>query len=61
MLKYFWCWFWGCKTVMKAYTGETMVQSNGLGMEVTVAMYKWQKQPFCIRCGKPSKAEPSKA
>lgn len=54
MIKKFICWLWGCKTVCKAYTGETMKVNNGLGMEGISNLYRWDKQSYCIRCGRPA-------
>lgn len=41
MIKRFICWLWGHKTMLKAFTNDTF--------------YKWEKQRFCIRCGKEPK------
>lgn len=51
MIKRFWCWFFGHDTVRKAYTGEIMQTTNYLGQDVAVALYKWERLPFCLRCG----------
>lgn len=53
MIKRLICWIWGHKIIVKAYTGHTMPVTNPLTeAEQNVAMYKWEKMKFCLRCGK---------
>ncbi len=47
MIKKFWCFLWGHKTVVKAYTGETMLTKGRC-----VGLYRWKRMKFCARCGK---------
>lgn len=48
----FLCWLLGHRQVAKAYTGEKMEVVAPLGNQYTVPLYKWQRFPFCLRCGK---------
>lgn len=52
MLTKLWCWLFGHKVVVKAFTGETMVSDNGLGHPITRALYVLERKDFCVRCGK---------
>lgn len=50
----FLCWFLGCKTVVKAYTGHKMQVHDAFVGSYDAPMYRWEQQKFCIRCGKPN-------
>ena len=53
MLKQLICWLWGCKTVHKAFTGETMPHHDRLLNQVIQApLFRWERTNFCTRCGK---------
>ena len=54
MMKRFLCWFWGHAFVVKAYTGETMEVTNGLGTPLTASLYRFERRSFCVRCGAPA-------
>lgn len=54
MIKRLICWLWGHNFVVKAYTGETMEVTNGLGTALTASLYRFERQPFCVLCGHPS-------
>lgn len=53
MIRWLLCKVFGHKIVLKAYTGQTMLATNYLGQTLTVSLYKWERQKFCTRCGKP--------
>lgn len=56
MITKFICWFWGCKLVVKAFTGDTFDTTNRMtGQPETGHLYRWEVQPFCIRCGQTNK------
>lgn len=56
MMMRFLCWFWGHKVMLKAFTGHTVTLTHPLNMYPSdVPTYKWERQPYCIRCGAPSK------
>lgn len=52
MLIKFLCWLFGHKVMAKAYTGETMETWNTRKGITTSSMYVWERQDYCIRCGK---------
>lgn len=53
MLKRLICYWWGCKVMMKTYTGEKIRTLDRFsGQEVDIMLYRWEKQKFCVRCGK---------
>ena len=42
----------GHKNIVKASTGETFETTNQLyGLPQTGHYYKYQRMPFCLRCG----------
>lgn len=51
MIKALICLVWGHKTVVKAYTGETYETCSYGGNPLSVSLYKWERQRFCLRCG----------
>lgn len=51
MLKALLCWLLGHRFVVKAYTGETMQVTNGLGTPLTDSMFNYERRNFCCRCG----------
>lgn len=51
MIKALICLLWGHKTVVKAYTGQTYQTASYLGDPLTVSLYRWERQRFCLRCG----------
>ena len=53
MLKRIWCFLWGHKTLLKAFTGHAVEVTDSLtgGMR-RVPTYVWEKQKYCVRCGK---------
>ncbi len=53
MLKELICLLWGHKTVHKAFTGNTLTYTDRLtGADHTAPCYRWERTPFCTRCGK---------
>ena len=52
MIKKLLCWLWGHKTVVKAFTGETMVADTTFDRNVKHSIYKWHRNPYCLRCGR---------
>lgn len=52
MIKRFLCWLWGHEVLAKAYTGETFAATNYMGDEHRVSLYRWERQKWCLRCGK---------
>ena len=52
MIKKLLCWLWGHKTVVKAYTGETMIADGAFDRDVKHPLYRWERSKFCTRCGK---------
>ncbi len=52
MIKKLICLIWGHKILARAFTGETMDQTNYNGEPVKVGLYKWKRYDFCLRCGK---------
>ena len=52
MIKKLICWIWGHKTVHKVVTGHTMEVTQPMtGMLNTVPLFKYERTPFCPRCG----------
>lgn len=51
MIKSLLCLLFGHRTIHKAMTG-TFQTKNGFGMDQTGHYYKWERTPFCTRCGK---------
>lgn len=51
MIKWLMCRLWGHNTVVKAFTGQTYQTASYAGMPLSVALYKWERQRFCLRCG----------
>lgn len=57
MWKKFFCWAIGHKVMVKAFTGNSIVGTGTLtGQEEKMLMYKWQREPYCLRCGQPTTA-----
>ena len=54
MIKWLICFLWGHKVVAKAFTGQTKRQLHAFRGEEDINFYKWQRLPFCIRCGRPN-------
>ena len=52
MLQKLLCFLLGHKTVVKAYTGETITGDTTFDRDVKHLCYKWQRLSFCVRCGK---------
>lgn len=52
MLKKLICFMLGHKTVLKAYTGNTVQARGVLGNDFTISLYEWRRMDFCVRCGK---------
>ena len=53
MIIKFICWVWGHSSMLKMFTGDTMISTSRLtGGDEKVMLYKWVKQKNCIRCGK---------
>jgi hypothetical protein len=48
----FLCWWLGHKTMIKGYTGEKSRVLHPMGHEYDVNFYKWERQRYCLRCGK---------
>jgi hypothetical protein len=62
MIKKLICFLWGCKTVHRGYTGETIGVDDFLTGARQSLLYRWERTPFCTRCGKPTEEEaPEKA
>lgn len=51
MLIWLICRLLGHKIVVKAYTGKTYETCSYGGNPLTVSLYKWERQRFCLRCG----------
>jgi len=47
----FLCWVYGHKIMVKAFTGNKIDTNMGYYTE-DMLLYKWQREPRCIRCGK---------
>jgi hypothetical protein len=46
------CWLFGHKTMVKASTGNTFQTVNqATGLPQTGHYYRWERKPFCVRCG----------
>ena len=45
------CWFWGHKTVHKAYPGTGPKGEDEFGVTFMHSTYRWVRTPFCTRCG----------
>ncbi len=55
MIKKLICWIWGHKTIHKAVTGNKITTTNQFtGQDQISLLYKYERTPFCTRCGKPS-------
>lgn len=52
MIKKTICFIWGHKTVHKAYTGEKLSVVGVFGNTYDRSLYRYEKTPYCIRCGK---------
>jgi len=52
MIKKLICFLWGHKTVVKAYTGNTIPSYNALGMSAPSMAYTLKRLPYCKRCGR---------
>jgi len=53
MIKNLICWLWGHKVIHKAFTGNVIRGPDRLtGMESQITLYKYERTPFCTRCGK---------
>lgn len=52
MLKKLICLLWGHKTVHKAATGEFATVDRLTGRPTIGHYYKWERTPYCTRCGK---------
>jgi len=46
------CWLFGHKTVVKAYTGQTLVADSHFERDFKHLLYRWERSKFCLRCGK---------
>jgi len=51
MLTKLWCFLFGHKFIAKGFTGNVVESDNGLGMPIKSAMYRWEAQKWCLRCG----------
>jgi hypothetical protein len=45
------CRIFGHKTVHEVFTGEYLEEETLLGTRGHAALYKYQRTPFCTRCG----------
>ena len=54
MLKKLWCFIWGHKTVVKAFTGKQFDTYHPLypNIQVKGNLYDLKRLPYCRRCGK---------
>jgi len=52
MIQKFLCWLFGHKTVVKAYTGQTLVADSHFERDFKHLLYRWERSKFCLRCGK---------
>jgi hypothetical protein len=52
MIKKLICLLWGHKTIHKATTGEYATVDRLTGQPTTGHYYKFDRTPFCARCGK---------
>lgn len=48
------CWVIGHRLMVKAFTGNTVKGTNPLTgqSDDVILLYRWQREPRCIRCGK---------
>ena len=44
------CWWLGHKVICKALTGEKMTINGN-----EIRMFRWERQPYCLRCGHETK------
>ncbi len=51
MLQKLLCRVWGHKTMLKGYTGQTIVIDGVFDRNLTHPLYRWERQRYCIRCG----------
>ncbi len=51
MIQWFLCHFFGHKTVVKAFTGETLIADEAFDRNVRHALYKYERLNYCVRCG----------
>ena len=51
MIKKLLCFLWGHKTVVKAFTGKTYETASYAGLPLSVSLYKFVRNQFCLRCG----------
>lgn len=55
MLAKLWCWLFSHKFRQKAYTGEVVRNvKNAFRGEEDMQLYRWQEQPYCLRCNHPN-------
>lgn len=51
MIQKFICWFFGHKTIVKAYTGDTIVADGAFDRDIKHLCYRYERLLFCVRCG----------
>lgn len=51
MITKLWCFIWGHKTVINAFTGEAIICYDPIGEPVTRDVYTLKRLKFCKRCG----------
>lgn len=61
MIKWLICLMWGHKTVHKAATGEFSTIDRLTGQPTTGHYYKFDRTPYCTRCGDPVYVEEGEA
>ncbi len=54
MLAKLWCWLFSHRFRAKAYTGQVIPVRHVLRGEEDMTLYRWQAQPFCLRCNHPN-------
>lgn len=56
MVKWLICLLWGHRIGSKVYTGKTFSAVNVFtGVKRTGYIYVYERKPFCLRCGTPTK------
>lgn len=47
------CTLWGHKVMLKVFTGNIIRLTHpGFLYKSDVSTYKWERQKYCLRCGK---------
>jgi hypothetical protein len=52
MFKKLICFFFGHKTIVKAYTGRQIQTKSLIGETHIIQLYVYKRMDYCVRCGK---------